>query len=63
MEQNIINELNNLTYLTQESFHDLNTSITNQLLEVESSINTNNLLNSIQVYQLYKLNVFSTKRN
>ena len=56
MEQNIISELSHLSYITQESFEDLNRSVTNQLKEVESSINTNNLLTGIQSYQLYKIN-------
>lgn len=56
MENNIVGELNNLTYVTQSSFDDLNNSVTNQLREVESSINTNNLLSGIQAYQLYKIN-------
>lgn len=56
MEQNIVNELSHLSYVTQESFEDLNRSVTSQLKEVESSINTNNLLTGIQAYQLYKIN-------
>ncbi len=56
MEQNIVSELSNLSYITQESFQDLNRSVTSQLKEVESSINTNNLLTGIQTYQLYKIN-------
>ena len=56
MEQNIIAELDNLSYITQESFKELNISVTNQLKEVESSINFNNLLTGIQTYQMYKLN-------
>ena len=56
MEQNIVSELSYLSYVTQESFEDLNRSVTNQLKEVESSINTNNLLTGIQAYQLYKIN-------
>ncbi len=56
MEQNIVSELSHLSYVTQESFEDLNRSVTSQLKEVESSINTNNLLTSIQAYQLYKIN-------
>jgi hypothetical protein len=56
MEQNIVSELSNLSYVTQESFEDLNRSVTSQLREVESSINTNNLLTGIQAYQLYKIN-------
>ena len=56
MEQNIVSELSHLGYVTQKSFEDLNRSVTSQLKEVESSINTNNLLTGIQVYQLYKIN-------
>lgn len=56
MEQNIVSELSHLSYVTQESFEDLNRSVTSQLKEVESSINTNNLLTGIQAYQLYKIN-------
>ena len=56
MEQKIVSELNHLSYITQESFEDLNRSVTNQLREVESSINTNNLLSGIQAYQMYKIN-------
>jgi hypothetical protein len=57
MEQNIVNNLNNLNYYMQEGFSDLNISITNQLKEIDSSINTNNLLAGIQAYQLYKINI------
>ena len=56
MEQNIVSELSHLSYVTQESFEDLNRSVTGQLKEIESSINTNNLLTGIQAYQLYKIN-------
>jgi len=40
MEQNIVSELSNLNYVTQSSFEDLNRSVTSQLKEVESSINS-----------------------
>jgi hypothetical protein len=56
MEQNIVSELSHFSYVTQESFEDLNRSVTGQLKEIESSINTNNLLTGIQAYQLYKIN-------
>lgn len=55
-EQNIVSELSKLSYITQESFEDLNRSVTSQLKEVEYSINMNNLLSGIQAYQLYKIN-------
>lgn len=56
MEQNIVSELSNLSYITQESFKELNQSITSQLMHIDSSININNLLTGIQTYQLYKIN-------
>lgn len=56
MEQNIVSELRHLSYVTQESFEDLNRSVTGQLKEIESSINMNNLLTGINAYQLYKIN-------
>jgi hypothetical protein len=56
MEQNIVSELSNLSYITESSFDDLNKSITTQLAEIDSSININNLLTGIQTYQLYKIN-------
>lgn len=55
MEQNIVSELSQLSYITQDSFENLNRSVTSQLKEVESSININNLLTGIQTYQLYKI--------
>ena len=55
MERNIVNEFSQLTYITQKSFEGLNRSVINQLKEVESSINFNNLLTSIQTYQLYNI--------
>ena len=56
MEDKIVNAISNLTYVTQNSFIELNHSVTKQLKEVESSINFNNLLTGLQAYQLYKIN-------
>lgn len=56
MEQNIVSQLSHLSYITQESFTELNKSVTKQLEGVQSSINVNNLLTGIQAYQLYKIN-------
>lgn len=56
MERNLVGEIKNLTYVSQESYKELNNSVTRQLREIESSINTNNLLAGIQTYQLYKIN-------
>ena len=56
MERNIVQGLNSLSYVTRESFVSLNSSVTEQLKQVESSINTGNLISTIQSYQLYKIN-------
>jgi hypothetical protein len=56
MEQNIVSELSHLSYVTQESFENLNMSVSSQLKGIESSVNMNNLLTGIQTYQLYKIN-------
>ena len=54
--QNIINEIGNLSYVTEQS----NEILSNRLKEIDSSIKTNNLLSTIQTYQLYKINKTNT---
>ncbi len=61
MENKIVNSINNLTYVTQDSFKELNMSVNNQLSGINSSIKFNNLLTGIQTYQMYKINQ-NTKR-
>jgi hypothetical protein len=56
MERNIVNGLNQLTYITQEGFSDLERSVTKELQSIDSSIKYNNLLTGISTYQLYKIN-------
>jgi hypothetical protein len=56
MERNIVSGLNNLSYITQDGFSDLNNSLTRELESIGSSIETNNLLTGIQTYQMYKIN-------
>jgi hypothetical protein len=56
MEQNIVSELNQLSYITSESFNLINTTVSGQLKEIKSSIDTSVLFNGIQAYQLYKIN-------
>ena len=56
MEVKITNELNNLSYITQESFSMLNKNVTEELKSIDSSIKFNNLLTGISTYQLYKIN-------
>jgi len=52
MGQNISNEIGQLSYVTEES----NRMLSNQLQEIDSSLQTNNLLTVIQNYQMYKIN-------
>ena len=61
MENKIVNSMDNLTYVTQDSFKELNMSVNNQLSGINSSIKFNNLLTGIQTYQMYKINQ-NTKR-
>jgi hypothetical protein len=61
MENKIVNSVENLTYVTQDSFKELNISVNNQLSSIDSSIKFNNLLTGIQTYQMYKINQ-NTKR-
>ena len=56
MERNIVSGLNTLSYVTQDGFSDLNNSLSRELKSIDSSIQSNNLLNTIQTYQLYKIN-------
>ena len=56
MERNIVSGLNTLSYVTQDGFSDLNSSLSRELQSIDSSIQSNNLLNTIQTYQLYKIN-------
>jgi hypothetical protein len=56
MEKNIVNGLNELSYVTQEGFSELEQSVTKELQSIDSSIKFNNLLTGISVYQLYKIN-------
>jgi len=56
MESKIVSEIGNLSYVTQESFSELNNSVSRQLGEIDSTLKFNNLLTGIQSYQLYKMN-------
>lgn len=53
--QDIIGELKQLNYVSSESFKSLNMQVSNQLNEINSSINVNSLLTGIQAYQLFKI--------
>ena len=50
--EKIVDEIGNLSYVTEES----NRMLSNQLQEIDSSLQTNNLLTGIQTYQMYKIN-------
>ena len=52
MGNKISNSIEELSYVTEESTRMLN----NSLGEINSSLNTNNLLTMIQTYQTYKIN-------
>ena len=56
MEMNIVKGLNQLSYITEESFKNLETSVTEELKNINSTIKFNNLLTGIQTYQMYKIN-------
>ena len=56
MENKIVVAINNLNYSTQDSFRNLSLSVEKQLVNVNSSIRFNNLMTSIQTYQMYKIN-------
>ena len=56
MERNIVWGLSELSYITQDGFADLDTSLTRELQSIDSSLQTNNLLTGIQTYQMYKVN-------
>ena len=61
MENKIVNSIDNLTYVTQDSFSQLQGSVEKQLTSINSSIKMNSLLTGIQSYQMYKINQ-NTKR-
>ena len=52
MGDRIVNSIEDLSYITEESTKLLD----NRLGEIDSSIQTNNLLTLIQTYQTYKIN-------
>jgi hypothetical protein len=56
MERNIVSGLNELSYVSQMGFSNLNKSVTRELQSIDSSIKFNNLLTGISTYQLYKIN-------
>ncbi|MFZ9694635.1 MAG: hypothetical protein ACO3AY_02040, partial [Chitinophagaceae bacterium] len=55
MENKIVKSINNLTYATKESFNQLRISVDRQLNNIDSSIKFNNLISTIQAYEMYKI--------
>jgi hypothetical protein len=60
--EQITNSLNKLSYQNQESIKNLTEKIDNRLININSSLNTNNLLTLINTYQTYKVNLNTKKR-
>jgi DNA repair ATPase RecN len=56
MEDSIIQKIEKLNYMNQMSFNKLNDSVSKELKNIDSSIRMNNLLSTIQTYQLYRIN-------
>ena len=56
MNQDIIQELSYLSYTTEASFQELQSSVSAELSSINSSIQFGNLLSGIQTYQLHKIN-------
>ena len=52
MGQNISNKIGNLSYVTEES----NRMLSDQLQDIDSSLQANNLLTTLQTHQMYKIN-------
>ena len=56
MENNIVNGLNTLSYVTEEGFLDLNSSLSSELQSINSTLKVGNLISTINTYQNYKIN-------
>tara|TARA_Y100001954_G_C15754011_1_gene575295 strand:+ start:284 stop:1384 length:1101 start_codon:yes stop_codon:yes gene_type:complete len=55
MNYEIVSKLNKLNYTTERSFVSLSNSINSELRSINSSVQANTLVNSINTYQTYKL--------
>ena len=56
MENNIVNGLNTLSYVTEEGFLDLNSTLSSELQSINSTLKVGNLISTINTYQNYKIN-------
>ena len=55
MERSITSSINNLTYVTSQSYLKLQSSVTNELKSIRSGVEWNTLLTGIQSYQTHRL--------
>jgi hypothetical protein len=55
MNTEIVNEISSLNYYTQESFSNLEASVTNELQGVNSKLGYSNLLATVNTYQLHNI--------
>ena len=56
MSNKVVGGLNKLTYVTQDSFKSLESSVSGQLKGINSKLGYSNLMSTISTYQLYKIN-------
>jgi hypothetical protein len=61
MNTEIVNEISSLNYYTQESFSNLEASVTNELQGVNSKLGYSNLLATVNTYQLHNISSNSKK--
>ena len=55
MERSITRSINNLTYVTNQSYQKLQSSVTNELKSIRSGVEWNTLLTGVQSYQTHRL--------
>ena len=56
MNVTIVEEIKGLQYITSSSFERLEKNVNEELGSINSSIKFNNLLSTVQAYQMYKIN-------
>ncbi len=56
MNVTIVEEIKGLQYITSSSFESLEKNVNEELGSINSSIKFNNLLSTVQAYQMYKIN-------
>ena len=56
LESNLVHSIDNLSYVMESGYENLNQTVKYQLSSINASVNMNNLLTGIQIYQSHKLN-------